>query len=486
MNERERTTKGKWGNILTGIVVILLLVVVAVGIFFGYNRFALSLSPAGDPVVVLEYGQPYVEQGASLTFYGSRFLTEGLVPEAEIHISGTVDTSRTGTYTVAYSADYHWWHAEATRHIEVVDRKLPELTLLGDAELYVLPGERYVEAGYAAHDEYDGDLTAQVQSEETDGIITYWVSDAAGNRAEATRIVHYDDSVAPEIILTGGGYVRHAAGSTFIDPGFAASDNCDGDLTDRVTVEGEVERFFCGTYPITYTVTDSFGNTTTVERTVEVVPAAHKEEVSPEGKVVYLTFDDGPGPYTRELLEVLDKYDVKATFFVVSNKYSDIIGEIAEAGHTVAIHTACHDYKTIYASEEAYFADLLAVWQLIYEETGIETTLLRFPGGSSNTVSRFNKGIMTRLAQAVQDAGFQYFDWNVDSMDAGGAETATEVYENVISGIRYRRVSVVLQHDIKWYSVDAVERIIQWGLENGYTFLALDDTSPACHHGINN
>jgi peptidoglycan/xylan/chitin deacetylase (PgdA/CDA1 family) len=111
---------------------------------------------------------------------------------------------------------------------------------------------------------------------------------------------------------------------------------------------------------------------------------------------------------------------------------------------------------------------------------------MRFPGGSSNTVSRFNEGIMSYLTQAVQDMGFCYFDWNVDSRDAGGAKDAKAVYENVINGVQQQRISIVLQHDIKDISVLALEKILVWGLENGYRFLPLDMTSPTAHHGVNN
>ena len=152
----------------------------------------------------------------------------------------------------------------------------------------------------------------------------------------------------------------------------------------------------------------------------------------------------------------------------------------------MAVHTATHNYKSIYASEEAYFKDLKKMASIIEEIAGVKTTLIRFPGGSSNTVSRFNKGIMTRLTKSVRDLGYQYFDWNVDSNDAGGAKSAEEVAENVINGIKKYKTSIVLQHDTKSFSIDAVERIIQWGLENGYKFLPLDETSPGMHHGLNN
>ena len=112
---------------------------------------------------------------------------------------------------------------------------------------------------------------------------------------------------------------------------------------------------------------------------------------------------------------------------------------------------------------------------------------MRFPGGSSNGVSKkYNTGIMTRLTKDVTDMGYQYFDWNVLSGDAGETTDTEQVYENVIAGIQKHNVSIVLQHDIKGFSVDAVEKIIIWGLANGYTFLPLTPSSPTVHHTVNN
>ena len=124
--------------------------------------------------------------------------------------------------------------------------------------------------------------------------------------------------------------------------------------------------------------------------------------------------------------------------------------------------------------------------EVIKEATGEYSCLLRFPGGSSNGVSRFNPGIMTRLTQAVTEAGFYYFDWNVSSGDAGGTTDTGVVYANVIGGVSGKNISVVLQHDIKGFSVAAVEDIIIWGLNNGYTFLPLTPNSPAIRHNVNN
>ena len=213
-----------------------------------------------------------------------------------------------------------------------------------------------------------------------------------------------------------------------------------------------------------------------------------KAPVENEEKVIYLTFDDGPSKHTARLLEVLDKYDVKATFFVVTYKsYNYMIKEIYDAGHAVGIHTASHNYKKIYKSEEAYYKDLYKAQDVIFEQTGIRPTIIRFPGGSSNTVSKkYCSGIMTTLSKSVIENGFQYFDWNVDSNDAGGAKTSEEVYNNVIKAVKKKKTSVVLQHDTQGFSVDAVEDIIVWALENGYTFKTLDMNSPTAHHRINN
>ena len=122
---------------------------------------------------------------------------------------------------------------------------------------------------------------------------------------------------------------------------------------------------------------------------------------------------------------------------------------------------------------------------MIYRQTGTYTRLCRFPGGSSNTVSRFNPGVMSRLAETMTDMGYYYFDWNVSSGDAGGTTDTDQVYWNVRDGCVYN-VNVVLQHDIKDFSVAAVERIIVWGLNNGYQFLPLDESSYGAHHGVNN
>ena len=434
------------------------------------------------PVITL------VENPDSYTLPGHEYAEEGFTAvdgyDGDItdRVQRTVENGVV-TYRVCDSAGNE---TVAQRTIHYHDPEAPVITLKGDNPVWLEKGQTYQEQGYTAYDNCDGDLTSKVDVIVGENGIVYRVSDAHGNVAEVTRQILYSDEVAPVITLLGDSVITMKIGTDYTEPGFIAADNRDGDLTTSVQVSGSVQKYLAATYTLTYTVRDASGNESSVERTVVVEPVGRVEPVYPEGKVIYLTFDDGPGPHTERLLEILAKYDVKATFFVVGTGAVSVLKDIAAQGHAIGIHAYSHDYKKIYASEDAYFADMLAMQQLIYDHTGIVTTLVRFPGGGSNTVSRFNPGIMSRLSKAVQDMGFQYFDWNVDSNDAGGAKDAETVAANVINGCAARRVSVVLQHDIKGYSVDAVEQIILWGLANGYTFLPMDTTSPTVHHGINN
>ena len=214
------------------------------------------------------------------------------------------------------------------------------------------------------------------------------------------------------------------------------------------------------------------------------------EAIEPTGATgtIYLTFDDGPGEYTAKLLDILRQYRVKATFFVTSAGDDELIGREYQDGHAIGLHTASHNYAYIYSNVDNFMADLDRVAERVKSITGQETRLMRFPGGSSNTVSRrYDHGarIMSELTQLVEERGYTYFDWNVASGDTDGLKSAEAVAERVINALKPGD-NVVLQHDVKEYSVAAVPQIIEYGYKNGYTFRALDVQSFAAHHGVNN
>lgn len=472
------------------LAVILVALIVAVVVLTG-TKPQIVLNGQAD--ITVEFGSTYVDEGATASVSGNK-----AVPVTSTGTSA-INFEKLGTYTITYNAKYLLASVSATRTIRVVDTQAPVITLKEVDGAITLPGEEYVEEGFVAEDNYDGDLTAMVNRTVVGDEVIYVVTDSSGNRTEVRRPIEYGDEIAPVLTLLGDETITIKAGEKFNDPGFTAVDNVEGDISAKVVVSNEHNVNKVGTYTITYTVTDNFGNTATATRKLVVKAASQPQTVTPQGGTIYLTFDDGPGPYTRQLLDVLKKHGVKATFFVKNNpNYNHLLKDIVDEGHAIAIHTSSHDYKEIYSSEDAFFKDLNEMSDIIYEKTGVRTTLMRFPGGSSNTTSKkYNKGIMTRLTKMVEDMGYQYFDWNVDSDDAGSARTADEVFNNVVhgkvtsSGTSWRgcedgKTNIVLQHDIKKYSVEAVERIIEWGKANGYQFLALDPTSPKSHHGVNN
>ena len=214
----------------------------------------------------------------------------------------------------------------------------------------------------------------------------------------------------------------------------------------------------------------------------------YEKESSISGKIIYLTFDDGPSIYTNEILNILDKYKIKATFFVVcSNNLEEYTKKYIEKGHTIGLHSCTHKYSNIYSSEESYFNDLNYLSSLVENYTGYKSKYIRFPGGSSNTVSRFNRGIMTKLSNKLKENGYKYFDWNIDSNDAAGANS-NQIYSNVIGALENnnRNISMVLMHDTKSSTKDALDSIIKDALQMGYTFANINDYTPEVHHGINN
>lgn len=187
---------------------------------------------------------------------------------------------------------------------------------------------------------------------------------------------------------------------------------------------------------------------------------------------VYLTFDDGPSANTDRILDILAQYGVKATFFVVGKEgYTDQYRRIVEDGHTLAMHSYSHRYNEVYASLDSYKADLTKLHDYLYELTGEDCRFVRFPGGSSNTVSKVS---MWDLIDYLESEDMVYFDWNVSSGDStGGKKSVNQLTNNVLENIGKYNNAVVLFHDAagKTTTVDALAGIIEKILESDNTVL---------------
>lgn len=209
--------------------------------------------------------------------------------------------------------------------------------------------------------------------------------------------------------------------------------------------------------------------------------------VDAKGKTVYLTFDDGPSIYTKEILDTLDKYGVKATFFVVNGKQNHLMKEIVNRGHQIGLHTYTHRYDILYKSEQAYYDDLNKINEVVKNETGVETKLIRFPGGSSNAISKkYSKGLMTKLTASVVENGYYYYDWNCTNGDAEGAKTVTDQLRYCSKFPRSANEIVVLMHDNKKLTAQSLPYIIEYYKACGMEFGILTPEVTGAHHPVHN
>jgi peptidoglycan/xylan/chitin deacetylase (PgdA/CDA1 family) len=247
-----------------------------------------------------------------------------------------------------------------------------------------------------------------------------------------------------------------------------------------------------GEYIVYYTVKDSFNNRTTYTRKVIVKSPYSNIEAKKDGvKTCYLTFDDGPSYNTEKVLKILKQYNIKATFFVTgthSDSYQ-YLKQIVDEGHTIGLHTYSHDYEEIYTSLANYMKDLKKIKELVKEKTGIDCKYIRFPGGSSNLVSKkYNVGIMKRLTKKVIDEGYQYYDWTCVNGDGENVKTVSGLIKKAKEEIGDLEDIMFLMHDGSQndITVKALPTIIEYLINQGYEFKVVDDNSPTFHHSVQN
>ena len=232
-------------------------------------------------------------------------------------------------------------------------------------------------------------------------------------------------------------------------------------------------------------------NKTQTNKVSENKTAESKTTTSNGKSIAYLTFDDGPSSITNSVLDILKKYNVKATFFVInSGSYNKttLQREVNE-GHTIGLHAYDHNYAIAYKDDNSYLDGIDKLRAKVKADTGFDSHYIRFPGGSSNTISkRYSKGIMSRITKTAKQREYKYYDWNVDDDDAGRARTADDCYNNVVRELRPNRSNIVLMHDFGTNKkiLEALPRIIEYCQKNGYTMLPIDDNTPEIHHGISN
>lgn len=180
-----------------------------------------------------------------------------------------------------------------------------------------------------------------------------------------------------------------------------------------------------------------------------------------EPKTMYLTFDDGPSvENTGRVLDILKERDIKVTFFLVGEnvrKHPEIVKRIVEEGHTIGIHCDSHDYKTVYASADSYIQDFETAHQTVFELTGIDVKIFRFPGGSIND---FNAGVREEIIKEMTKRGYIYFDWNASLEDAVRESSPEQLIANGVETTMGRKKVVMLAHDVIYNTGICLEELL--------------------------
>ena len=480
INEIETISKEKT-SLITGISNLKWLIILVswfLIIFTNYLMFP-KLILNGSKEITINYNEKYSELG-----YKAYILSHDI--SNNIITNNNVKNGTLGTYYVNYSLKYGLITIRKIRIVHIIDNIPPVIEGLED-EITICPNDQVEDIEYKVTDEYDGDITESAINNYLDNKMIITAKDKSNNQIIKEITIKKEDTQKPTITLKGNTTMYLTYGTSYLEPGYTASDNCDGDITDRVEVTGSVSTSI-GTYKLTYSVTDNSGNKETVTRTITIRNNNLYNSGTIGNGTIYLTFDDGPNNGTTNvILDILKETGVKATFFVTCNGPDSLIKRMYDEGHTVALHTASHNYSYIYSSIDNYFADLNKVSDRVKNITDIDSKIIRFPGGSSNTVSRnYSYGIMTTLTNMVLEKGYRYFDWNVDAMDASSARSSSDVYNNVTRNLSKNRSNVVLMHDIKAITRDALRNIIKYGQSQGYTFSRIENDTYMIRHGVNN
>ena len=465
----------KKNNIITIIISSILLLLILLS-YLSIPKIKLI----GDKEINLSYKDEYKEDGYIVKNIGKDY-------NKEVNINNNIKEHKVGEYQVEYSIKYLFFNIKKIRKVNIIDKDMP-IIRVDNNPIKICPLDNLEEIEYYSYDEYDGDITSNVTVMEDKDYVIFKVKDSSLNEdILKVKLIRIDED-KPVINLKGDSVIYLYGNTKYQELGYSAEDNCDGDITDKVVVSGEVLDDI-GEYTINYTVVDSSNNKSVITRKVirknNSIPSNNGYINNGE---IYLTFDDGPSEDTTGyILDVLKEEGVKATFFVTCNGPDYLIKRMYDEGHTVALHTASHNYSYVYSSVDNYFNDLEKVRNRVKNITGYDSKIIRFPGGSSNTISRsYQYGIMSQLTNMVIEKGYRYYDWNVDADDAGCAYNSSQVYNNVVNHLSYNRANMVLMHDIKYQTKDAIRDIIRYGKNNGYTFKKIENDTYMIRHGVNN
>ena len=288
-----------------------------------------------------------------------------------------------------------------------------------------------------------------------------------------------EPSPASGIVLTGGEELDWPCGIPFRDPGFSARGANGEDIREEVSVTGEVTPWHTGDYTLTYTLPGE-REIGSVQRLVHVKAQKRKTPVKPGAGTICLTYIDTPSEPTEELLTLLRRDGVNATFFISTyqTEFLDLITQMAEDGHELGIYFPDLSW---YTGEEGVLehclSEIVRMQEIIYEKAGRYAKFIRFYGGTPNAgyLAVRMPGGYEELYQTMHDMGLLVFDWN---LEVDVAELTAKISSNFTHPSKPYDYVVAMQQNFRRQSVLAVPEMIRWGKEKEYTFSVLEDSFP--------
>lgn len=187
-------------------------------------------------------------------------------------------------------------------------------------------------------------------------------------------------------------------------------------------------------------------------------------------KVAYLTFDDGPSEFQKEILDILKKNEIKGTFFMIGGNipsHTDSVKRLVKEGHYPGVHSMTHDYAKLYKQGQ-FVEEMIQAQNMVKDVTGFQPKLVRCPYGS---MPGLNQGLRDQMVPV----GMKEWDWTIDSLDWKLPGNPNGVVQNVISGAKQDR-EVILMHE-KQQTVQALQTIIDDLRKKGYEFEVYEEST---------
>ncbi len=395
-----------------------------------YNPF-LSLKLIGDEELTVTLGDQYNDLGVDATFFGQKI-------QNEVIVTGNVDTSSINTYELIYTIKKGLAQRNITRIVKIVDNIAPELNLLGDKE-YVLCGRDFVEQGYRATDNYDGDITGKVLTERHNDRIIYKVKDSNGNETTTERILNSHDSIKPTISLNGASLLTIKLNGIYEEYGVQVVDNCDGKILDNIKIENEIDTSKVGDYIVTYTANDTSDNEVKVTRTVKVF----NENDMNDG---YEETVKGP-TYIKGILIVNKKYSIPSNFGGLNTEANEELKKMQTEADTLGYNLKLKSGYRSYSTQTAIYNRYVKNYGLTYanqrsakpghseHQTGLAFDIGQVSQSFGNTESGkwlasncYKYGFIIRYPKGKElITGYSYEPWHVRYV---GIPVATEIMQS--------------------------------------------------------